>query len=89
MDIKLVSTTCPYCGTGCGLNLVVRDGKVVNTAPWQRNPVNEGKLCPKGRYAHEFIHREDRLKKPLIKKDGKFVEATWDEAYDLIIKKFT
>ncbi|MGA9141328.1 MAG: formate dehydrogenase subunit alpha [Methanocella sp.] len=88
MDMKLVSTTCPYCGTGCGLNLVVRDGKVVGVAPWQRHPVNEGKLCPKGRYAHEFIHREDRLKKPLIKKDGKFVEATWDEAYELIIKKF-
>jgi formate dehydrogenase major subunit len=69
------------------LNLVVRDGKVVNVAPWQRHPVNEGKLCPKGRYAHEFIHREDRLKKPLIKKDGKFVEATWDEAYELIAKK--
>ncbi len=88
MDMKLVSTTCPYCGTGCGLNLVVRDGKVVGVAPWQRHPVNEGKLCPKGRYAHEFIHREDRLKKPLIKKNGKFVEATWDEAYELIIKKF-
>jgi formate dehydrogenase alpha subunit len=87
MDIKIVPTTCPYCGTGCGLNLVVRDGKVVNVAAWQRHPVNEGKLCPKGRYAHEFIHREDRLKKPLIKKDGKFVESTWDEAYDLIAKK--
>lgn len=88
MDMKIVSTTCPYCGTGCGLNLVVRDGKVVNVAAWQRHPVNEGKLCPKGRYAHEFIHREDRLKTPLIKKNGKFVEATWEEAYDLIAKKF-
>lgn len=88
MDLKIVSTTCPYCGTGCGLNLVVRDGKVVNVAAWQRHPVNEGKLCPKGRYAHEFIHSEDRLKKPLIKKNGKFVEASWDEAYELIIKKF-
>jgi formate dehydrogenase major subunit len=87
MDVKLVSTTCPYCGTGCGLNLVVRDGKVVDVAAWQRHPVNEGKLCPKGRYAHEFIHRDDRLTKPLIKKEGKFVEATWDEAYDLIAKK--
>jgi formate dehydrogenase major subunit len=69
------------------LNLVVRDGKVVNVAAWQRHPVNDGKLCPKGRYAHEFIHRNDRLKKPLIKKNGEFVEASWDEAYDLIVKK--
>src|SRR5512138_2554503 len=87
MDMKIVPTTCPYCGTGCGLNLVVKDGKVVNVAAWQRHPVNEGKLCPKGRYAHEFIHRKDRLTKPLIKKDGKFVEASWDEALELIAKK--
>ncbi len=88
MEIKYVSTTCPYCGTGCGFNLVVRDGKVFDVAHWQRAPVNGGKLCPKGRYAHEFINSPDRLTKPLIKKDGGFVEATWDEAYDLIAEKF-
>ena len=88
MDIKYVSTTCPYCGTGCGFNLVVRDGKVFDVAHWQRAPVNGGKLCPKGRYAHEFINSPDRLTTPLIKKDGTFVEATWDEAYDLITEKF-
>jgi formate dehydrogenase major subunit len=88
MDMKYVQTTCPYCGTGCTFNLVVKDGKAVGTAPYQRSPVNEGKVCPKGTYAHEFVHSPDRLTKPLIKKDGKFVEASWDEAYDLIAKKF-
>jgi formate dehydrogenase major subunit len=88
MDVKYVPTTCPYCGTGCGFNLVVKDGKAVGVAPWHRNPVNDGKLCPKGNYAHEFIHSEDRLTKPLIKKGDQFVEATWDEAYDLIVKNF-
>ena len=88
MDIKYVSTTCPYCGTGCGFNLVVRNGKVFDVAHWQRAPVNGGKLCPKGRYAHEFINSPDRLTKPLIKKEGRFVEATWDEAYDLIAERF-
>ena len=88
MDFKYVPTTCPYCGTGCGFNLVVVDKKVVGVQPWQRNPVNEGKLCPKGNYAHEFINRPDRLTKPLIKKDGKFVEASWDEAYKLIAQNF-
>ena len=88
MDVKYVPTTCPYCGTGCGLNLVVKDGKAVGVAPWHRNPVNDGKLCPKGNYAYEFIHSEDRLTKPLIKKGEKFVEARWDEAYDLIAKTF-
>jgi formate dehydrogenase major subunit len=88
MDVKYVPTTCPYCGTGCGFNLVVKDGKAVGVSPWHRNPVNDGKLCPKGNYAYEFIHSEDRLTKPLIKKGDKFVEASWDEAYDLIVKNF-
>jgi len=88
MEFKYVPTTCPYCGTGCGFNLVVKDKKVVGVQPWQRNPVNEGKLCPKGNYAWEFINNPDRLTKPLIKKDGKFVEASWDEAYKLITQKF-
>jgi formate dehydrogenase alpha subunit len=88
MDLKYVQTTCPYCGTGCTFNLVVKDGKVVGVAPYHRSPVNEGKVCPKGTYAHEFVNREDRLTKPLIKKNGQFVEASWDEAYDLIASKF-
>jgi formate dehydrogenase major subunit len=69
------------------MNLVVVDGKVTGVAPYQRSPVNEGKLCPKGVYAYEFINSEDRLTTPLIKKDGEFVEAGWDEAYELIAKK--
>ena len=88
MEFKYVPTTCPYCGTGCGLNLVVVDKKVVGVQPWHRNPVNEGKLCPKGNYAWEFINSPDRLTKPLIKKDGRFEEASWDEAYKLIAEKF-
>jgi formate dehydrogenase alpha subunit len=87
MQMKYVQTTCPYCGTGCSFNLVTVDGKVTGVAPYQRSPVNEGKLCPKGNYAHEFVNSKDRLTTPLIKKDGKFVNATWDEAYDLIAKK--
>ncbi|MCD1293981.1 formate dehydrogenase subunit alpha [Methanocella sp. CWC-04] len=86
-EIKYVPTTCPFCGVGCGLNLVVKDGKVVGVEPWKRSPVNEGKLCPKGYGCYEFIHSPDRLTKPLIKKDGKFVEASWDEALDLVASK--
>ncbi|MCK9594003.1 MAG: molybdopterin-dependent oxidoreductase, partial [Methanoregula sp.] len=88
MELNYVPTTCPYCGTGCGFNLVVKDKKVVGVAPWHRNPVNDGKLCPKGNYAWEFVNSPDRLTTPLIKKDGKFVEASWDEAYKLIVSKF-
>ncbi len=87
MSFKIVHTICPYCGTGCGINLVVKDDKVVGTYPLKRHPINEGKVCIKGNYCYEFIHREDRLKKPLIKKNGQFVETTWDKALSLIAEK--
>ncbi|MCK9319621.1 formate dehydrogenase subunit alpha, partial [Methanoculleus sp.] len=86
--LRYVPTTCPYCGVGCGLNLVVNDGKLVGVEPLKRSPINEGKLCPKGVTCWEFVQSPDRLTKPLIKKNGKFEEATWDEAYDLIASKF-
>lgn len=85
--MKFTSTICPYCGCGCGLNLVSVDGKVKGVEPWKRSPLNEGKLCPKGNYSYEFIHRDDRLKNPLIKENGKFREAGWDEALNLIASK--
>ena len=85
--MKYVPTTCPYCGVGCGLNLVVTEGKVVGVEAYQRTPVNEGKLCPKGITCWESVHSPDRLTSPLIKKDGKFVEASWDEALDLVASK--
>lgn len=86
--MEFVPTTCPYCGTGCSFYLAVRDNKVLGIEPWHTPPINEGKLCQKGRYAHQFIHSKDRLTKPLIKRNGVFVEATWDEAYQLIVEKF-
>lgn len=89
MELKLVPTICPYCGCGCGLNLVCRDGRVVGVEPWKRHPVNEGKLCPKGNFAHEFIHSPDRLTAPLIRKDGELREASWDEALTLVAEKFS
>ena len=86
--LNYVATTCPYCGVGCGLNLVVNEGKIVGVEPYKRSPVNEGKLCPKGMTCWEPVHSPDRLTKPLIKKGDTFEEASWDEALDLIAKKF-
>ena len=65
--MKYVATTCPYCGVGCTVNLVVSNGKVVGAEPNQRSPINEGKLCPKGVTCWESVHSPDRLTTPLIK----------------------
>jgi formate dehydrogenase major subunit len=67
---------------------VVSGGKLTGVEPFKRSPVNDGKLCPKGVGCWEFVHSPDRLTKPMIRKDGKFVEASWDEALTLVAKKF-
>ncbi len=82
MDYRTVLTTCTYCGCGCNFFLEVLDGEPVGTIPCKTSPVNEGKLCIKGWNVHEFIRNKGRLTTPLIRKDGKLVEASWDEALD-------
>ncbi len=80
-----VETTCPYCGVGCGIYLGMRDGQVITVRGNTESPVNKGHLCVKGRFGvTEFINHPDRLTTPLIRRDGKLVEATWDEALDLV-----
>lgn len=87
MTLDYVSTVCPYCGCGCGMHLVVLDGRIVGIEPWKEHPVNEGKNCPKGRNAYAFLNDEGRLTKPLIKQDDGFRETTWQEALMLVATK--
>lgn len=82
--IRFVPSICPYCGAGCGMLLVAKDGKLMGVEPWASHPINEGKLCIKGWSAYEFVHSEERLTKPLVKENGTFREATWDEAIKLV-----
>jgi formate dehydrogenase alpha subunit len=89
LKFDLVLTTCPYCGCGCQFYLEVVDNRVGGIVPCKTDSVSEGKLCIKGRIAHEFVNHKDRLKKPLIRKEGKFIEVEWEEALTLIANKFT
>jgi formate dehydrogenase alpha subunit len=84
-----VKTVCTYCGVGCNIFLGVRGNRVVSSRGDRDSIVNNGRLCVKGRFGYEFIHNEERLKSPLIKTNGEFRKATWDEAIDLIAKKFS
>jgi len=86
MTDDFVLTTCPFCGCGCNFYLGVVNGKVVDIAPCFTDRISEGKLCVKGRQAHEFIDSEHRLTKPLVRRNGQFKEASWDEALDFIAK---
>jgi formate dehydrogenase major subunit len=84
-----VSTVCTYCGVGCGILLGVRGDRVVSARGDRDSPVNKGSLCVKGRFGWEFINHPDRLTKPLVKKEGEFVEVEWDEALDLVAEKLS
>ena len=77
---KLVKTHCCFCGVQCGIQLKVKDNKVIGFEPWEEFPVNEGKLCPKGVMRYMQNEHKDRLLAPLIKTENGFRESQWDEA---------
>jgi PAS domain S-box-containing protein len=85
-DQEQVKTICPYCGVGCGIKVLEGDeAGEMRFMPWADAPVNEGSICIKGGAATEVVDHEDRLTDPLIKEDGEFREATWEEAYSYIV----
>lgn len=86
-SVKYVKTTCPYCGVGCQFQFKVKNGKIFGIKKDTSGP-NKGHLCVKGQFGWTYVNSPDRLKTPLIKKDGQFVPATWDEALDLVTAKF-
>ncbi|MEE9534443.1 MAG: molybdopterin-dependent oxidoreductase, partial [Acidimicrobiia bacterium] len=86
--IKSVTTTCPYCGVGCGIKLQVNDqDEIVEVQDDPDNLSSVGMLCVKGRFGYPFVQHPDRLTTPMIKEDGKFRPASWDEALDLIAER--
>jgi len=91
-ETRKVRTICPYCGVGCALELHVKGNRIVQVTGAE-SPSNHTLTCVKGRFGWEYVHHEDRLMKPLIRKADAprgsvgpewFREATWDEALDLV-----
>lgn len=87
-DAEKIHTTCGYCGVGCQLNLHVKNNKVLRVTGVETAKPNHGSLCVKGRFGFDFIHSPERLTSPLIKEDGEFREASWEEALDKVVGKF-
>lgn len=84
-----VKTTCVYCGVGCGIFLGVRGDTIISVRGDPESPVNKGRLCVKGRYGHDFVNNPKRLKTPLIRKEGKLKEVSWEEALNYISEKLS
>ncbi|RYP20842.1 hypothetical protein DL765_002576 [Monosporascus sp. GIB2] len=84
---KWVQSACVLCSNGCGLDIGVKDGKVVGVRGRVTDRVNKGRLGPKGLHGWDSMNQSDRLTKPLIRKNGKLEPASWDEAMGLIVEK--
>ncbi len=91
-EMNHVATVCTHCGDGCKTTLGVRRSdtgmEIVRGDNRDKSGINNDFLCIKGRYAFDFAHNEERLTTPLIRKNGKLEPATWEEAFELIGRRF-
>ena len=91
-EMNHVDTVCTHCGDGCKTTLGVRRSEtgmeIVRGDNRDKSGINGDFLCVKGRYAFDFAHNEERLTQPLIRKDGKLTPSSWEEAIELIVKRF-
>ncbi len=82
-------TICPFCGCGCTLTLGIREGRILRSRGKEDIGVSEGNLCGRGRFGFDYIYSENRLKTPLIRKNGDFIPVLWDEALTYISERFS
>jgi len=80
-------SVCGYCGTGCNLTLGVKDNKVLTTLYDEDQGFHKGQLCCRGRFGYQFINSSKRLTAPLLKKNGKLTEVSWDEALEVVASR--
>ena len=85
---RVVRAICPHCPVGCQLNLEINSkGNLIRSIPELHSPANRGQACFRGKFGLEYVNHRQRLRTPLVRRDGELVEATWDEALDLITNR--
>ncbi|MGB6978439.1 MAG: formate dehydrogenase subunit alpha [Candidatus Acidiferrales bacterium] len=86
--VRRTKTVCTYCGVGCTFDVWSKDRHILKIEPGE-GPANGVSTCIKGKFAWDFVNSTERLTKPLIRENGKFREASWDEALELVARRFT
>ncbi len=86
--IRRTKTVCTYCAVGCSFDVWTRGREILKIDPQVEAPANGISTCIKGKFGWDYVNSEERLKQPLIRRDGVFVPATWDEALDLVARRF-
>ncbi|HSJ37427.1 MAG TPA: formate dehydrogenase subunit alpha [Planococcus sp. (in: firmicutes)] len=85
---KKTKTVCTFCGVGCSFEVWTKDRKILKIQPVSEAPANQISTCVKGKFGWDFVNSEERITTPMIRKGDEFVEATWEEALDLVASKF-
>jgi predicted molibdopterin-dependent oxidoreductase YjgC len=81
-------TICPLCSLGCALEVDLKKGRIVSSRPKEDAPVNGGQACVKGRFVvRDTVHAPSRILRPMVRRDGKLVESSWDEALDTVARR--
>src|SRR5580704_3717927 len=86
--IRRTKTVCTYCGVGCSFNIWTKDRHILKVEP-SDGPANGISTCIKGKFGWDYVNDPDRLTTPLIREGDGFREASWDEALDLVARRFT
>jgi len=86
--IRKTKTVCTYCGVGCSFDVWTKDRHILKIAP-EKGPANGISTCIKGKFGWDFVNSPERLTKPLIREGETFREASWDEALDLVARRFS
>jgi formate dehydrogenase major subunit len=86
-EVRRTKTVCTYCGVGCTFDIWSKDRHILKAEPGD-GPANGISTCIKGKFAWDFVNSEERIKKPLIREDGGFREASWEEALTRMTEKF-
>lgn len=86
--VRKTKTVCTYCGVGCSFDVWTKDRHILKVAP-EKGPANGISTCIKGKFSWGHINSPDRLTAPLIRENGQFRPASWDEALGLIARRFS
>ncbi|QDU65182.1 Putative formate dehydrogenase [Planctomycetes bacterium Pla86] len=87
-EFEKTRSICPYCGVGCSVDILTKNEKIVGVQPAMDGPANLGALCVKGQFGWDWVDSDERLTQPLVRKDGKLVPASWEEAWERAAKGF-
>ena len=87
--IEKTKTVCTYCGVGCSFDVWTKGREILRVLPHEDSQANHISTCVKGKFAWDYVNSEDRLLKPLVRKEGYFQEVEWEEAIELVSKKFS